>query len=176
MIVQPIDIQPSIDGIMDINKAFKITTINVSGLNTTLKQEQILNYMQINKINCLIVTETKLQTASANIIYKNNENITTWWSCDDDNHFSTGVGIIMDKKYAKYVIKKEVIEGRALRLMLLLKGKLRFTIIAIYNFANNVYKNNILEFYKKLEEIISKEKKQHAKLVLEILTRVMIQL
>ena len=93
MIVQPIDIRPSVDGIMNINNTFKITTINVSGLNNTLKQEQVLNYMKINKINCLIMTETKLQTTSANTIYKNNEEIVTWWSCNDDNHFSTGVGI-----------------------------------------------------------------------------------
>lgn len=38
-------------------------------------------------------------------------------------------------------------------------------IIAIYNFANNSYKEKILKFYKKLEEIISNEKKQHVKLV-----------
>lgn len=49
----------------------------MSGLNTTLKQEQVLNYMKINKINCLIMTETKLQTTSAKIIYKNNEEIVT---------------------------------------------------------------------------------------------------
>ena len=33
--------------------------------------------MKINKINCLIITETKLQTASAEILYKNNNEITT---------------------------------------------------------------------------------------------------
>ncbi|CAB4429734.1 unnamed protein product [Rhizophagus irregularis] len=150
---------------MDINNTFKITTINVSGLNTTLKQEQVLNYMKINKISCLIVTETKLQTTSAKMIYKNNKDITTWWSCDDDNHFSTGVGILMNNDYAKYVIKKDIIEGRALKLTLLLKGKIRFTIIAIYNFSNNSYKDDILEFYQKLEEIVIAEKKLQAKIV-----------
>ena len=165
MIVQPIDIRPSIDGIMDINNTFKITTINVSGLNTILKQEQVSNFMKINKIGCLIVTETKLQTTSAKMIYKDNKDITTWWSCDNDNHFSTGVGIIMDNNYAKFVIKKDIIEGRALKLTLLLKGKIRFTIIAIYNFSNNSYKDEIIEFYKKLEEIITTEKKLQAKIV-----------
>ncbi|EXX51840.1 hypothetical protein RirG_258190 [Rhizophagus irregularis DAOM 197198w] len=165
MIVQPIDIRPSIDGIMDIKNTFKITTINVSRLNTTLKQEQVLNYMKINKISCLIVTETKLQTASAKIIYKEYKDITTLWSCDDDNYFSSGVGIIMNNDYAKYVIKKDIIEGRALKLTLLLKGKIRFTIIAIYNFLNNSYKNKILEFYTKLEEILTAEKKLKAKIV-----------
>ncbi|PKK60268.1 hypothetical protein RhiirC2_793567 [Rhizophagus irregularis] len=136
---------------MDIYNTFKITTINVSGLNTILKQEQVLNYMKINKISCLIITETKLQTASAKMIYKDYKDITTWWSCDDDNHFSTGVRIIMNNDYAKYVIKKDIIEGRALKLTLLLKGKIHFTIIAIYNFLNNSYKDKILEYYTKLE-------------------------
>ncbi|EXX65109.1 hypothetical protein RirG_136390 [Rhizophagus irregularis DAOM 197198w] len=144
MIVQPIDIYPSIDSIMDINNTFKITTINVSGLNTILKQEQVLNYMKINKISCLIVTETKLQTASAKMIYKDFKDITTWWSCDDDNHFLTGVRIIMNNDYAKYVIKKDIIEGQALKL---------------------TYKDEILEFYTKLEEILTVEKKLQAKIV-----------
>ncbi|PKY48161.1 hypothetical protein RhiirA4_421951 [Rhizophagus irregularis] len=97
--------------------------------------------------------------------YKNNKDITTWWSYDDDNHFSTGVRIIMDNNYAKFVIKKDIIEGRALKLTLLLKGKIRFTIIAIYNFSNNSYKDEIIEFYKKLEDIIIAEKKLQAKIV-----------
>ncbi|CAB4429685.1 unnamed protein product [Rhizophagus irregularis] len=71
----------------------------------------------------------------------------------------------MDNEYAKYVIKKDIIEGRALKLTLLLKAKIRFTIIAIYNFANNIYKEKILEFYKKLEDIVSTEKKLQAKIV-----------
>ncbi|PKK72096.1 hypothetical protein RhiirC2_777581 [Rhizophagus irregularis] len=150
---------------MDIKNTFKITTINVSGLNTILKQEQVLNYMKINKISCIIVTETKLQTASAKMIYKEYKDIMTWWSCDDDNHFLTGVRIIMNNNYAKYIIKKDIIEGQALKLMLLLKGKIRFTIIAIYNFLNNSYKDEILEFYMKLEEILIAEKKLKAKIV-----------
>ncbi|GBC51848.2 ribonuclease H-like domain-containing protein [Rhizophagus irregularis DAOM 181602=DAOM 197198] len=162
---QAFNIRPSIDGIIDINNTFKITTINVSGLNTTLKQEQVLNYMKINKISCLIITETKLQTASAKMIYKDYKDITTWWLCDSDNYFSTEVGIIMNNDYAKYVIKKDIIEGRALKLTLLLKEKIRFTIIAIYNFSNNSYKDKILEFYTKLEEILTVEKKLQAKIV-----------
>ncbi|EXX72167.1 hypothetical protein RirG_071910 [Rhizophagus irregularis DAOM 197198w] len=121
--------------------------------------------MKINKISCLIITETKLQTASAKMIYKDYKDITTWWLCDSDNYFSTEVGIIMNNDYAKYVIKKDIIEGRALKLTLLLKEKIRFTIIAIYNFSNNSYKDKILEFYTKLEEILTVEKKLQAKIV-----------
>ncbi|CAG8757463.1 4672_t:CDS:2, partial [Rhizophagus irregularis] len=73
--------------------------------------------------------------------------------------------IIMNNDYAKYVIKKDIIKGRALKLTLLLKGKIRFTIIAIYNFSNNSYKDEILKFYMKLEEILTAEKKLKAKIV-----------
>ncbi|PKC54570.1 hypothetical protein RhiirA1_477080 [Rhizophagus irregularis] len=99
------------------------------------------------------------------MIYKDYKDITTWWSYDADNHFSTGVRIIMNNDYAKYVIKKNIIEGQALKLTLLLKGKICFTIIAIYNFLNNSYKDEILEFYTKLEEILIVEKKLQAKII-----------
>ncbi|CAG8782994.1 9990_t:CDS:1, partial [Rhizophagus irregularis] len=71
----------------------------------------------------------------------------------------------MNNDYAKYVIKKDIIENQALKLTLLLKEKIRFTIIAIYNFSNNSHKDEILEFYMKLEEILTAEKKLQDKIV-----------
>ncbi|RGB27914.1 hypothetical protein C1646_768497 [Rhizophagus diaphanus] len=45
------NISPAKDGIMDINNTFKITTINVAGLNTNLKQEQLTNKKLKDLIN-----------------------------------------------------------------------------------------------------------------------------
>ncbi|PKK56626.1 hypothetical protein RhiirC2_799628 [Rhizophagus irregularis] len=70
----------------------------------------------------------------------------------------------MNNDYTKYVIKKDIIEGQALKLTLLLKEKIHFTIITIYNFSNNSYKDEILELYTKLEEILTAEKKLKAKI------------
>ena len=89
------NISPAKDGIMDINNTFKITTINVAGLNTNLKQEQLLNFMKINKINILGVTETKLKNSSAENLYRNEKEYISWWACDDENYYSAGVGIII---------------------------------------------------------------------------------
>ncbi|CAB5181873.1 unnamed protein product [Rhizophagus irregularis] len=91
---------------LDIKNTFKITTINVSGLNTILKQEQVLNYMKINKISCLIVTETKLQTASAKMIYKDYKDITTWCYKDEILEFYTKLEeiLIVEKKLQAKII------------------------------------------------------------------------
>ncbi|RGB28292.1 hypothetical protein C1646_767979 [Rhizophagus diaphanus] len=71
----------------------------------------------------------------------------------------------MNNEYTKYAIKKDMIKGQALKLTLLLKEKIHFTIIIIYNFVNNIYKEEILEFYKKLDDMISMEKKLQAKII-----------
>jgi exonuclease III len=60
---------------MDIKNTFKITMINIQELNNSMKQEQIINYMEINKIDILCVNETKLKQKIAKVIYKNNHNI-----------------------------------------------------------------------------------------------------
>ncbi|PKC50944.1 hypothetical protein RhiirA1_484933 [Rhizophagus irregularis] len=96
-------------------------TLNVAGMNTSSKQQQILNYMKINKINILTLTETKLKTNSANILYKKDD-VHSWWECDDNNHFSNGVGIIMDNTIAKHVQIVKGYFGRLLHVKLFVKG------------------------------------------------------
>ena len=137
MNVQPIAISPSCDGIKDIKNTFKITTINVAGINNNLKQEQIMNFMIINKIQILGLSETKLKDSVSENIYKNNQDVTAWWSNDDENHFSTGVAIIMKKDIAKYVVKVNRYKGRIIHVIMLIKGKIRLSIIQIYNQAHN---------------------------------------
>ncbi|PKK58815.1 hypothetical protein RhiirC2_795729 [Rhizophagus irregularis] len=160
---------PSVGGIKDINNTFKIATLNVTGINTSFKQQQILNYMKINKINILTLTETKLKTNSVNILYKKddvnscanilykNDDVNSWWECDDNNHFSNGVGIIMDNTIAKHVQIVKGYFGRLLHVKLFVKGNIRLSILVIYNYANNAEKENTIELYKEIERIIKEE-------------------
>ncbi|GES94323.1 hypothetical protein RCL_jg14132.t1 [Rhizophagus clarus] len=53
MMSQQTIISPSTDGIMDIKNTFKISTLNTFGLNTTIKQEHLINFMNINDIKIL---------------------------------------------------------------------------------------------------------------------------
>ncbi|PKK59507.1 DNase I-like protein [Rhizophagus irregularis] len=151
---------------MDINNTFKITTINVAGLNTSLKQEQVLNFMKINKINILGVTETKLKNSIVENLYQNEKEYTSWWTCDDDNYYSTGVGIIMEKAYAKHVQTKDLFKGRLIHLTMFMKGKIRLSIILVYNYANNTQKPEILELYDKINEIIKSERKFQSRVII----------
>jgi exonuclease III len=77
-----------------------------------MKQEQLINYMNINKIDILCVNETKLKQKMADNLYKNNDKIMSWWSCDDENSFATGTGIIMTKDVVKYLQKITRYDGR----------------------------------------------------------------
>lgn len=163
MSVQPTQIQqisPAKDGIMDINNTFKTTTINVAGLNTSLKKEQVLNFMKINEINIMGITETKLQNSSVEYIYRDDKDFKSWWACNDDNYYSAGVGIIMENKYAKHVQTHHEFKGRLLHLTMFMKGNIRLSIIVIYNYANNTQKSEILELYVRRNRSNFKRRKE----------------
>ncbi|CAB5198552.1 unnamed protein product [Rhizophagus irregularis] len=140
-------------------------TINVAGLNTNLKQEQLLNFMKINKINILGVTETKLKNSSVENLYQNEKEYNSWWAYDDENYYSAGVGIIMEKAYAKHVQTKDLFKGRLIHLTMYMKGKIHLSIILVYNYANNTQKTEILELYDKINDIIKKERKLQSRII-----------
>ncbi|GBB87210.1 hypothetical protein RclHR1_13650004 [Rhizophagus clarus] len=135
MMSQQTIISPSIDGIMDIKNTFKISTLNTSGLNTTIKQEHLINFMNIlNDIKILGVTETKLSINIGQHLYKNHKNYKAWW-------------------YSQ-------------ALTLFLKGKIRFMIIVIYNYANNTIKKEITELYAYVKNLIKEEIKHKARIII----------
>jgi hypothetical protein len=68
-----------------------------------MKQEQLLNYIGINKIDILCVNKTKLKQKTAEAIYRNNNKIRSQWSCNNKNSFATGTSIIITKDIAKYL-------------------------------------------------------------------------
>src|SRR5688572_9727308 len=47
-----------------------------------------------------------------------------------------------------------------------MKGKIRLTIILIYNYANNTQKSNILELYEELEHILKEEWKLQSRVII----------
>jgi exonuclease III len=102
-----------------------------------MKQEQLINYININKINILCINETKLKQKMADNLYKNNDKIMSWWNCDDENSFTTGTGIIMTKDVAKYLQKITCYNGKMIQATFFLKEKSCLTILSIYNFTHD---------------------------------------
>ena len=109
MIEQPSD-QPVSDpgsqntyGESFIDNSFSIGTQNVSGLRETVKQKLLMNFILEHKFDIVGLCETKLMTRAAELLYKNDVNFMSWWSCDDNNSLATGVGLLIKKQYAQYV-------------------------------------------------------------------------
>ncbi|GET01302.1 hypothetical protein GLOIN_2v1472692 [Rhizophagus clarus] len=146
MMSQQTIISPSTDGIMDIKNTFKILTLNISGLNTTIKQEHLINFMNINDIKILGVTEMKLKINTRQYLYKNHKD---YKAC-----------------YAKYVTLQRIFKGCMLVLTLFLKGKIQFTIIVIYNYANNTMKKEITELYVYVKDFIKEEIKHKTRIII----------
>ncbi|GBC04773.1 hypothetical protein RclHR1_05860011 [Rhizophagus clarus] len=122
--------------------------------------------MNINDIKILSVTETKLIINTGQHLYKNHKNNKIWWSSTDIHHYSQGVGIIMDNSYAKYVALQRTFKSYMLALTLFLKGKIRFTIIVLYNYANNTMKKEITELYAHIKDLIKKEIKHKTRIII----------
>src|SRR5688572_29388846 len=101
---------------------FKIVTQNIQGLNLPSEQQKVLNFMRINNINILGLSETKLQDRKAKFIYKNNKYYKAYFDNDSNNINGSGVGLIVDNNYARYVQCKGSYKGRVIYLDMFLKG------------------------------------------------------
>src|ERR1044071_162410 len=77
-----------------INNTFSIATNNVRGLCETTKQQQLMTFIETNHIDIMGVSETKLHSRTAEFIYKHNDSYLSWWNCNNDNQFGSGVGLI----------------------------------------------------------------------------------
>src|SRR5438132_2156021 len=89
---------------------------------------------QIEKINYQIVglSETKLDSTTAQHIYKENKNYKMWWGTDDNNIYGTGVALILHNDLAKYVQNVQTCLGRIIYVDLFIKGKIQLRIIQVY--------------------------------------------
>src|SRR5436853_4913001 len=91
---------------------FRFLTQNIRGLNTSSKQEQILNFMSAYNVNIMGLAETKLNNTTSKHLYKNNKDYTAYFDSDDDSNRSAGVGLILSKYYNKNVHKVQGYKGR----------------------------------------------------------------
>src|ERR1700728_2511256 len=86
-----------------IDNSFSIATNNVCGLCETVKQNLLMNFILEHKFDIVGLCETKLKKRTAELLYKNDTTFMSWWSCDDANQASTGVGLLVKKQYAQYI-------------------------------------------------------------------------
>jgi exonuclease III len=123
----------------------RIMTHNVQGLNTTIKQKQILDMMTSHHVDILGLSETKIKTSQSKIINRLSNNFVTYLNNDSHTPNGSGVGIIISKDYAKYVQVAKGYKGRVIHIDLFLRGHVKLRIIQIYLHATHTGTRNEIE-------------------------------
>src|ERR1044072_6214446 len=97
------------------NYPLRILTHNVRGLNDLTKQQQLIDYMDLNNVAIFGLSETKLLTKTAQITFKKyKDKYTSYFHSDENSTLGTGVGIILANEYARYVHKTASYKGRVI--------------------------------------------------------------
>src|SRR3989337_421946 len=108
-----------------------MASLNVRGLNDTLKQTNLINESLHNYIDILAIQETHFTSSSCKHIYNRHPNYHALWAHDDKNAFS-GVGLLIKHDLARHIQKYDSYKGRILFCDLHFKGSHKFKIINCY--------------------------------------------
>src|SRR6266487_5887383 len=113
---------------------WKISTINVKGINNTEKFDDIMNWIIYNNFDMTILTETKLRPILATFnSSKYQKNYTSHWTIDPEHTKSSGVAIITKKTtIGKHIYKYCSVKERCISIYCKFKGKKTITITGIY--------------------------------------------
>src|SRR6185369_13369464 len=117
---------------------WKIRTLNIKGINKDEKFDDMLEWINQERLDITIITETKLHPSNAyhNFISKNKKYI-SYWTIDSLHTKGSGVGIIINKNtLGKHVYSHLDIPGRLLQVRLKFKGKITVVITGIYGPAD----------------------------------------
>ena len=73
----------------------QLGTINVRGLRTSNKSQDVLKFINKTNINITVITENKLTNDTAKYCFKNSH-YTHLWACNDNKYLGSGVSLLID--------------------------------------------------------------------------------
>src|SRR5436190_12046155 len=85
------------------NKPLRIVTHNVQGITCPTKQQQIIDTLDLERIDILGLSETKLSPSTSKYAFKRNINFKYFFNNDSTSYTGSGVGLIISNAYAKYI-------------------------------------------------------------------------
>ena len=115
------------------NTLIKLTTINMRDLNNDSKHNRLMDFIIRNKFDITVVTETNLSEASSKYFTNKFPNYKVFWAPAPSK--GSGIIVIIERSLAKYIHQMNHLEGRLLRIRLLL-GARKLNILAVYLLAN----------------------------------------
>ncbi|CAG8815606.1 1015_t:CDS:1, partial [Dentiscutata erythropus] len=128
-----------------------IGTQNTRGLRDIVKQTTWWTYCLGEKLDIILLTETKTTKDSEKFIFyeqnktdnPKNSIYKIWWSSTTEaynNNIGSGIGIMVKAHIAKHVYKIDKLDGHGICILLSFRGRIIFQIIGVY--APNKYSSN----------------------------------
>jgi exonuclease III len=145
-----------------------IGTININYL-TDYKQNMITNIMNETQIHILGIAETHLTNKQTKYYLKNDQKYIGFFNNDDTTVRETGVGIIIDREYAKHIFNIGYYKGRIIYLDLMFKKKTKIRIIQFYGKPLSqivINKRIIQEFQKEVTNLVKTAKATNMEVIL----------
>ena len=144
---------------------FRVTTSNAQGLNSPAKQLQVLEFMDLNNIHILGLSETSLPKRQSKLLYKNNSNYKAYF-INESSHRGSGVGIIVHNDYAKFIQTYGSYKGRVIYIDLYMQGREKLRVIQVYSHANLSHRKEIEQLHFYVTELLNKSQRQGYKVIL----------
>jgi len=136
---------------------FATTNIRGIGFKDNLKSRQIYDTFKYYKIDFVGLTET-LHNNKVSFRHKNDEFYESYWTNATEK--CTGVGLLVNKYWAKYIQRINNKWDRYLTVDLFLSGKVKLKVIVIYAPSNIQHLEEIKEFNKDILNILDCSKKE----------------
>ena len=108
---------------------FKITTININGLNEEFKKQQLQHYYHQNNITIIGISDTKFKKM-INKKIMGDKKYKTFWAHTEKQ--AGGVGLIIQRDWAQHIGKITRWQGRILAIELIFKERRSIGIIQVY--------------------------------------------
>ena len=139
-----------------IGSTWKMATINVRGMITAGKREEIEKWMKENNIVIAVIQETRIKhnTREARKNY-------TWYFSGEQGRqqkdgYTAGVGIVISNKQTQHIKDIEPISDRLMYITL--KGNLQITIINTHIPAADRPQDEKYDIYKQISQLLRKRK------------------
>src|SRR6185437_14053572 len=84
---------------------FRVLTLNVQGLNSKFKQEQLISMIKYDHISIMGLSETKLRLNQSRFIYKHIDDYSFYFNNDSDSVHGSGISLIISNSYSKFIQK-----------------------------------------------------------------------
>src|ERR1044071_3071328 len=114
------------------NQLLHIASQNIRGLSDPIKQQHVLNMVNMRKIDIMGFSETNLSHNLAPHVFNNLSNYRAIFHSHKTHPHGSGVGLLIHHDYARFIHKVSYFKGRVISVDFLMKGKSKLRIIQLY--------------------------------------------